>query len=380
MTDPAASERLAYQRLLSTEGLGASALRRLIDRFGAAERVFAADAESIAKAGKIDADVVRRLKSPASLAAAQVHDERMRAIGARLLLSSDEEYPRLLREIGGAPPALTVRGGLVPADRFAIAIVGSRRCTPYGERIAGRLARELASRGFAVVSGLARGIDAAAHLGALDAGGRTVAVLASGLANLYPPEHARLADRVCESGAILSEAPLDGPPLGKLFPQRNRIISGISLGVVVVEAAQRSGALSTARHALEQGRDVFAVPGRVGDAASEGTNQLIKEGAFLVRSAEDVIEQLGPIELPEPIVVPAAAGATADPPGMEKGPPPPADGAEKRLWEALANDDLSLEVLLERTGLAVAEASAALLLLEMRRLVRRLPGNRYVRV
>jgi DNA processing protein len=220
-----------------------------------------------------------------------------------------------------------------------------------------------------VVSGLARGIDAAAHQGALKAGGRTIAVLASGLANIYPPEHQQLAEEVAAQGALISEAPLDGPPIGGLFPQRNRIISGLSLGIVVVEAAARSGALSTAHHALEQNRDVFAVPGRVGDLASEGTNQLIRDGACLVRHVDDILEHLGPIEVP--------ATSQVMPPEVPT--PSGLDANQTKLWEAVGTDDVELEVLLDRTGLRASEASASLLLMEMRKLIRRLPGNRYQR-
>lgn len=360
-------DRLAYFRLMLVEGLGPAAMRSLLDHYRSPARALAAPAAELEDVIGLEPDVARAIKEATTEDRAREQYERMLELGARILFQSDEEFPEQLREIATAPAALMIRGELLPTDKVAVAIVGSRRCSVYGRKMAADLAYALAARGIVVVSGLARGIDGAAHAAALEAGGRTIAVLASGLANIYPPEHGELADRVAAAGAIVSEAPLDGPPIGKLFPQRNRIISGLCLGVVVVEAATRSGALSTARHALDQNREVFAVPGRVGDRASEGSNQLLKDGACLVRSVEDILEQLGPIELKGAPEAPAPRVA------------PSLGGVEKTLWDTLGSDDLELETLLERTGLRASQASASLLMLEMRKLVRRLPGNRYVR-
>ena len=207
--------------------------------------------------------------------------------------------PRLSRrrssDIPDPPSLLYLRGTIAPRDQLAIALVGSRQCTPYGMRVAERLAAALARVGLTVVSGLARGIDAAAHRGALKAGGRTIAVLANGLAQVYPPEHEELAREVAEAGALLSESPMRQEPLAGLFPQRNRIISGLCLGVVVVEATPRSGSLSTAQHAMEQNREVFAVPGPVDSLSSQGCHRLIRDGARLVETVDDILEELGPL-------------------------------------------------------------------------------------
>lgn len=360
-------QRLAVFRLSMMDGLGPVRTGRLIERFGSAQAVFRASRPQLLEIDGIGAKLADTILEGGDEARAREEYERALRLGIQLVFDSDPDYPPGLLEIHDRPRILSVRGQIVPSDRLAVALVGSRHCSAYGLRMADRLARELAQRGVTVVSGLARGIDAAAHRGALAVGGRTIAVLASGLANIYPPEHVELAEKIADQGALVSEAPPDGPPLGELFPQRNRLISGMSLAVVVVEAAARSGALSTARHALEQNREVLAVPGRIGDRASEGANHLIQQGAVLVMNAGDILKQLGPVELR-----PAAPS--------EPAPPPPNLGeTDQRLWNALSGDPVELERLLEATRLSASTASSALLLLEMRQLVRRLPGNRYVR-
>jgi DNA processing protein len=221
---------------------------------------------------------------------------------------------------------------------------------------------------------LARGIDGAAHRAAIAAGGRTLAVLASGLGNIYPPEHSDLANEVSTAGAILSEAPIDGLPLAGLFPLRNRIISGLSLAVLVIEAAERSGALSTAHHAIEQNRDVFAIPGRITDPASSGTNRLIQKGATLVLSPDDILNHLGPVEISKPTTVNEAVSTTQD-----ASPPPGLSDIEASLWQALGHDELSLDFLADTVGMDPSAASAILLTMELKRHVDRLPGSLYRR-
>ena len=286
--------------------------------------------------------------------------EKERAEAARLGISvialGDPLYPALLRRIFDPPPVLYVRGTLV-AEELAVAVVGSRAASTAGKALARGMARDLAAWGATVVSGLARGIDTAAHEGALDApGGRTVAVLGCGIDRTYPPENERLAGRVTGAGAVVSEFALGTPPLPDHFPRRNRVIAGWSQAVVVVEAAARSGALNTARCAADEGRDVLAVPGHPTMAGSAGTNQLIRDGAGLVRSALDVAQELG-------IEPPAEA-------------PPPAD----RLLAALGGDaPLTLEELCTRSGLETGALLARLTELELRDVVRRLPGPMFVR-
>jgi DNA processing protein len=260
-----------------------------------------------------------------------------------------------------------VRGALAEGDRNAVAIVGSRQCSPYGRRMAERLAGDLARAGVTVISGLARGIDGCAHRGALQAGGRTLAVLAGGLARIYPPEHKGLAEEVQAAGALLSEAAMDMEPMAGMFPARNRIISGLARGVIIVEANEKSGALITASHGGEQGRNVMAVPGPADSPASAGTNALIRKGAILVRGVEDVLEELDGVAA----VSAAPLLPVAPPPGLEDG--------QRRIWEFLAGQPRHLDEMAQQLGMSVPELSTALMVLEMKRVVRRLPGNRYER-
>jgi DNA processing protein len=284
----------------------------------------------------------------------------------------DAKYPPPLQNIPDPPSLVYWKGRIESRDQLAIAIVGSRRCTPYGARIAERLAAALSRTGFTIVSGLARGIDAAAHRGALKAGGRSIAVLANGLASVYPPEHEDLARTLVEAGGLLSEMPMRQVPLAGLFTQRNRLISGLSLGVVVVEANPRSGSLSTARHAVEQNREVFAVPGPVDSLVSRGCHALIRDGAKLVETVDDILEELGPL-------VQEVRTDPAEPPVRH-----PAELAltdlERSLLGQLDDHPTAVDELIGRTGLTVAQVMATLSVLEMKRLVRRLPGHQFVRV
>jgi DNA processing protein len=255
---------------------------------------------------------------------------------------------------------------LKPQDELAIAIVGSRHATSYGLAQAERLAGSLARTGLTIVSGLARGIDAAAHRGALAAGGRTIAVLGSGVLTIYPPEHRDLAAQVESQGAMLSEAPPHSPPIGGAFPQRNRIISGMSLGVIVVEAGLGSGALITARLAMEQNREVFAVPGRVDNRMSHGCHRLIRDGARLVETADDVLEELGPLAAP---ASDASGQAVHHPAELLL------NECERHVLAAIDGEATTIDSLVTLTGLEVAQVLATLTVLEMRRLVRRKGGG-----
>jgi DNA processing protein len=264
-----------------------------------------------------------------------------------------------------------LRGELLERDALAVAIVGSRHATPYGLAQAERLAGSLARAGLSIISGLARGIDGAAHRGALAAGGRTVAVLGSGLAHVYPPEHADLAEEIARQGALLSESPPRFAPLAGVFPQRNRLISALALGVIVVEASDRSGALITARHALEQGRDVFAVPGRVDNRMSRGPHRLIRDGAKLIETAEDVLEELGPLVQ----ATPAADGQVVHRPAELL-----LNETEQQVLQAVGGETTSVDVVIVATGLPAPQVLSTLTVLEMRRLVRRVGGFSFVRL
>lgn len=285
-------------------------------------------------------------------------------VGARPVTLKDADYPPALRVIPLPPPFLFVRGSLAPEDALAIAIVGSRRPSPYGLKTAARLAGDLASRGVTVVSGFARGIDTAAHRGALEAAGRTLAVLGSGVDVIYPPENRGLVEAVTRRGAVISEFPMGTPPLSVHFPRRNRVIAGVSLGTAVVEAAEKSGALITAGCAGEFGREVFAVPGNVSSATSGGTNRLIQDGAKLVSGWEDVVG-----ELPEAwrrCLRPVAAA-----------PRPAAEGAEGALLGLLSDEPVGIEALIRSSGLSSGQVAALLTTLQLKGLVRQLPGQRY---
>ena len=289
----------------------------------------------------------------------------------RLYRRGTDQYPRSLLEIADPPSILYSRGEYLPQDQLAVAIVGSRRCTLYGRQVAEKLAGALARAGLTIVSGLARGVDAAAHRGALDAGGRTIAVQATGLTHVYPPEHAELATEIARQGAVVSEYPLDQAPLAGLFPQRNRIISGLSLGVIVIEATRNSGALHTVRHATEQGREVFAVPGRIDSLASEGCHDILRDGAILVRSATDVLQALGPLMGP---VATATDQTVMTPRELVL------DEQERRVLNLVTIDPLPVDQVLRSAGLEPSRVLATLTVLEMRRLVQRVPGGQICRI
>lgn len=286
----------------------------------------------------------------------------------------DADYPARLRTIPDPPPLLYVSGQLSAADQYAVAIVGARRATVAGRLVTEELSRELASAGLTIVSGLARGVDAAAHRGALAAGGRTIAVLGCGIDRTYPPEHQTLRRQIEASGAVISELPLGSQPLGYHFPRRNRIISGLSLGVIVTEAAAQSGSLITAKLAADQGREVFAVPGFVKAEHSRGPNGLIKQGAKLVERVEDVIEELLPqldASRRDRVLLRLFTPAPARPPlGPE----------EARLCELLLNEPIHIDHLIEQTNLPAADVAALLLSLELKGWARQLPGPSYVRI
>ena len=296
---------------------------------------------------------------------------QVREAGARLVRYSDAAYPERLRAIPDPPPVLYVRGSPEAAGRAAVGVVGSRAPSEYGREMTRLLCGGLASAGIAVVSGLARGIDGEAHETALSRGGGTVAVLGSGVDVLYPPEHGDLCRRIKERGAVLSEHPLGTRPLPHHFPARNRIISGLSLGVVVVEATERSGSLITARWALEQGREVFAVPGPAGASRSRGPHRLIREGAKLVENLADIIEEIAPqlAAVPPPVAA-ADPGETASGPFRVEGPA----GA---ILRDLETGPLQMDDVIHRAGLPPQEVCALLLDLELQGLLKQLPGKRY---
>ena len=344
-------------------GIGPARLRALLDAFGSVEAAWHASVEQLTAIG-----LDRR--SAASLSEARatldLEDElrRVRRSGNRALTWEDADYPALLRQIHDPPPVLYIQGELAPEDAWAVAVVGTRNASAYGKEAAKVLAGDLARSGVTIVSGLARGIDAQAHRAALDAGGRTIAVLGSGLDVIYPWEHRRLAAEIAQHGALVSEYGLGVKPEAANFPPRNRIISGLSRGVLVVEAGERSGALITANFAADQDRDVFAVPGSIFQRGSQGTNKLIRDGAQPVLSAADLLESLN--------LTSVAAHVEAQ---MLL----PTDETEAHLLDALDNEPLHIDEVGRVTGLPIAAVSSTLALMELKGLVRQVGGMQYVR-
>lgn len=343
-------------------------LKRLLEVFGTPQNILNAPQDRLLRvegigekiAGKIRAlkkeDLDKELKSA-------------RGLGLEILTLDDEGYPGNLKDIPDPPIVLYVKGKLKPEDKFSIAVVGSRRASLYGLNNAKKFASDLCSQGFSIVSGMARGIDTHAHRGALKAGGRTIAVIGSGLHKVYPQENRGLAEEISQSGAVISEFPLDTEPFKSNFPRRNRVISGLSLGVLVVEAARNSGALITADFALEQGREVFALPGKVDSPTSFGANGLIKQGAKLVSCIEDITEEfLQPVAAPKKESIPGidASGLLEE--------------RENLVYANIAKESIQLDELSQKTNLAIPEISDILLRLQMKHLVRQLPGKQFVRV
>jgi DNA processing protein len=365
-----------------TPGVGPRAAAKLLERFGSAEAVFGAQRSEL-ESLRLRPEAVESIMARDRETQAAGEIERVRSLGADILLLDDGVYPSLLREISDPPITLYVKGAWAECfDQPCIAMVGSRRCSTYGQNAALMLARDLAQRGVTIVSGLARGIDAAAHRGALEAGGRTMAVMGTGIDQVYPRDHRKLVNEILDhGGAVASEFPLATPPAPQNFPYRNRVISGLSLGVILVEAAENSGSLITARLAMEQNREVFAVPGNITSRNSFGTNYLIKgAGAKLVQQWQDVAAELPP-----------EIAAELLPPPLEKKDeknlveqlelvPENLTATEHAVWKLLSTDDPAhIDALAESSKLSVPELSGALLALEMRELIRQLPGKCFVR-
>jgi DNA processing protein len=358
--------------LTMTPGVGPLTSRALIEHFGEVGAILKASLSDLKRVPGVGPKLAERIAASRKELDPQVELERCRQRGVRLIPFDSPEYPEPLTTIPDPPLLLFVRGVLVPGDQLAIGLVGARKATPYGMRVAERLGGSLARVGLTVVSGLARGIDAAAHRGAIRAGGRTIAVLGNGLGSIYPPEHDKLADEVAAQGAVISEHPMEQKPLAGLFPQRNRLIAGLSLGVVVVEAAPRSGSLSTASHAMEQNREVFAVPGPIDSLASRGCHALIRDGARLVETVDDILEELGPLA--------RAVPAGPESPSVRHPAELSLSDHERALLGHLDDLPRGIDELIVRTGLAPSQVMATLAVLEMRRLIRRADGNQFTRV
>lgn len=360
-------------RLACVPGIGARIHRLLLSAFGSPAAVFAASTDALQRVDGVGIKTAAAIRENAD---GRFVDETLRVCereNVSIILEGDADYPRLLATIPDPPPILFVRGAFAPADALSVAIVGSRHANAYGRRVTEQLAAGLARAGYTITSGLARGIDAAAHCGAVAAGGRTIAVLGSGVLNIYPPEHDQLAEEVVAHGALISESPPLSSPHAGAFPQRNRIVAGLSLGTVVVQAADRSGALITARVAGEQGREVFAVPGPVDCRLSKGCHGLIRDGAKLVASVDDILEELGPLF--EPVKL-ESGREVASPAELAL------EGQERLVFDAIAEAGaagIAIDRVVDASELAASQVLATISVLEMLRLVRRLPGSRVQR-
>jgi len=365
---PANDALTRWIALSRVKGLGCVSFKKLAAHFTDPTKAFFASVEELAAVPELDRGVVNGLANFSQWKAASEELQQVKRAGVKIVPFTDSSYPARLRMIADPPPLLYVKGELSPQDEKAIAVVGSRSASEYGRRVARELCRGLASLGFTIVSGMARGIDGVAHETALNAQGRTIAALGSGVDRAYPPEHDQLYRRIAETGAVISELPIGTKPLAHHFPARNRLISGLSLGVVVVEATEKSGSLITASFALEQGREVFAVPGEVGSSRSRGAHRLIRQGAKLVETANDIIEEVAPQLLPQRD---ERAKETRELPDSAS------EGARK-IFALLQERPLQIDEVIEGSGFASPRVSEILLELELQGYLKQLPGKRYV--
>lgn len=354
--------------LTRIKGLGCVSFKKLVARYGDPTRALSAAPSELAAIDGLQRDAIDGVVGFSQWAEVDNELKRVRSAGITLVRYTDTDYPARLRAIADPPPLLYVKGALTDADDKAVAIVGSRSASDYGRRVARDLARGLVSFGFTVVSGMARGIDGMAHETALHCGGRTIAVLGSGVERAYPPEHDKLYQRIAKQGAVVSELPMGAKPMAFNFPARNRLISGLSLGVVVVEATEKSGSLITASLAIDQGREVFAVPGEAGSSRSRGAHRLIRQGAKLVETVDDIIEEIAP-------QLARQSGSAAKPEMRQL--PQNSTAAVQKVFALLQERSLQIDEIIENSGLVSAQVLGILLDLELQGYLRQLPGKIY---
>jgi DNA processing protein len=360
----------AFLQLSLVDGVGYRTMGRLIQRFGSATATLKATLGQIRQVDRVGPKIASAIRDSASGVYATEVLKICKEQHIDLLFPGDPRIPSLLSEIGNPPLVLYLQGDFRPEDALSVGMVGTRHATAYGRLMADRLARGLCSYGCTIVSGLARGIDGVCHRSALESSGRTIAVLGSSLTEIYPPEHKDLAKKIRSQGALVSETPPLAKPKAGVFPQRNRIISGLSLGVVVVEAAERSGSLITARHAGEQGRDVFAVPGQACAPTARGSNRLIRDGALLVQDAEDILEHLGPLSQSAKL----SSGQIVQQPKELV-----LNDIEKTVLHAIDVLPTDIDQIVQRTNLAVSQVLSTLSVLELKSAIRRTGGRSYAR-
>jgi DNA processing protein len=370
-----------WLKLIRADGIGPTTFGKLIRHFGSVDRALGASVSELAKIDGVGFKTGEQIASTRNKFDAAAELALAGKLDIWIIHLEDNRYPPVLKQIYDPPPVLYIKGSLTRQDNLCISIVGSRRCSIYGREQTSRLAHFLAAAGFTICSGMARGIDTEAHQGALSANGRTIAVQGCGLADVYPPENKKLFELIAESGACISELPLQYEPLSENFPPRNRIIAGLALGTIVIEAGHRSGALITARAAMENNREVMAVPGKIDSPVSKGCHQLIKQGAKLIETVEDVMEALGYIgrELQDHVT---AAKEKAS----EKKEKPLFDAgqlhlseSERKICDYLGNEPTHIDQIIAETDLAPGSINAALISLRLKGLIKQLPGNLFVK-
>ena len=370
-----------WLKLIRADNVGPVTFARFMKHFGSVDAVLGASVSELTKVDRVAFKTAEQIARTRNKFDTTAELELADKLGVWIINFNDERYPPVLKRIYDPPPVLYIRGTLTKQDNLAIAIVGSRRCSLYGQEQSSRFAHLLSSAGFTICSGMACGIDAAAHQGALSAGGRTIAVQGCGLANIFPPENKKLFELIVESGACISELPLRYEPMLENFPPRNRIIAGLSLGTIVVEAGLRSGALITARSAMENNREVMAVPGKIDSPLSRGSHQLIKQGAKLIESIEDVTEALGYIgEQLETHVTMAAeeAAEKVEAPLFDVGQLNLSD-YEKTIYDCLSKEPLHVEQIIAEADLSPGSINAGLISLQLKGLIKQLPGSLFLR-
>jgi DNA processing protein len=365
-------------RLSLVTGVGPRIYGDLVEHFGSAELALDASPAELRSIQGVGQKLMRALVSANEDIDVEPVLQQCRDDNIHVIDRAHENYPPLLKKIYDPPGVLFCKGEFQPVDQLAIAIVGTRHSTNYGDRVAANLARGLSMAGLTIISGMARGIDAAAHKAALECGGRTIAVLGGGVMNIYPPEHKSLADSIAAKGAVLSEALPNQAPRSGCFPRRNRIVTGMSLGVIVVEAGDRSGASISARLAAEQGRDVFAVPGRIDSRMSRGCHKLIRDGATLVETVDDVLDQLGP--LVEPLKLSGAKVAGEQTQTVRHPAELKLSDQERKVLNCIETSPTEFDLIVEKTQLPPARILATVSVLEIRRLIRRLSSTSFVRL
>ena len=399
------NETISLIHLNMIQGVGLKTVQILRDVFGSAARTLQATPDELEKIDQLSPAMCDLLKRKPTQYPIERELELIREYDCQVVMLYDDAYPQYLKEIDTPPLVLYIRGELTPEDSLSLSVVGSRDAKDYGRKVSYRLSYQLAQRGLTVVSGLAKGIDTSAHRGALEAGGRTIAVMGNGLSFIYPATNSDLAEKIAESGALISEFPMGVKPKPRNFPRRNRIISGLTLGTVVVEASNRSGALITARLAGEQGREVFAVPGEIFSELSTGTHKLINNGAKLINTVDDLLNELPPYALnriqsdeqtsqtpdigtkssqKSPIEKSEPKPAAIQPPtevqqSIQSAPPPGLTPDERTIFDAIEDPSSHIDTIVRTTQLPIGQVSSILLMLELKGIIQQLPGKQFAK-